>query len=159
MQAFPFSRRPRRIVLFGDSITQYSIRSQGFGLLLQQAYERKCDVVIRGFSGYNSRWALKLLPCILDEWNDRSGVCAWTIFFGANDAADPQLNPKQHVPIAEYEQNIRSMIRLLKDRQQSKIIVIAPPAIEDSLYANGREVCWLQLLCSIPFSTMFTANR
>lgn len=49
------------IVLFGDSITAQSFRSGGWGSALADAYSRKADVVVRGYGGYNTRWALFLL--------------------------------------------------------------------------------------------------
>ncbi|KAF2315906.1 hypothetical protein GH714_040701 [Hevea brasiliensis] len=52
--------RPQ-IVLFGDSITQQSFRSGGWGASLADTYSRKADVVVRGYGGYNTRWALFLL--------------------------------------------------------------------------------------------------
>ena len=51
--------KPRRtILLLGDSITQWSLRPNGWGNLLAQHYMRRADVVNRGFSGYNSAWIL-----------------------------------------------------------------------------------------------------
>ncbi|KAH6759515.1 SGNH hydrolase-type esterase superfamily protein [Perilla frutescens var. hirtella] len=52
--------RPQ-IVLFGDSITQESFRSGGWGASVADAYSRKADVVLRGYDGYNTRWAMFLL--------------------------------------------------------------------------------------------------
>ncbi|XP_042033893.1 GDSL esterase/lipase At5g62930-like isoform X1 [Salvia splendens] len=52
--------RPQ-IVLFGDSITQQSFRSGGWGASVADTYSRKVDVVLRGYGGYNTRWALFLL--------------------------------------------------------------------------------------------------
>ncbi|XP_071902175.1 GDSL esterase/lipase At5g62930-like isoform X2 [Coffea arabica] len=52
--------RPQ-IVLFGDSITEQSFRSGGWGAALADTYSRKADIVNRGFGGYNTRWALFLL--------------------------------------------------------------------------------------------------
>ncbi|KAI8146833.1 hypothetical protein BJV82DRAFT_399049 [Fennellomyces sp. T-0311] len=42
-----------QILLFGDSITQFSFdpELQGFGASLANIYQRKVDVVNRGFSG------------------------------------------------------------------------------------------------------------
>jgi hypothetical protein len=44
-------------VLFGDSITQFACSADGgWASHLAFAYQRKCDVVERGFAGYNTRW-------------------------------------------------------------------------------------------------------
>ncbi len=50
--AFP---RPT-FVLLGDSITQFSFETNGWGASLASAFSRTADVVLRGFSGYNTRW-------------------------------------------------------------------------------------------------------
>ncbi|XP_021650672.2 GDSL esterase/lipase At5g62930 isoform X2 [Hevea brasiliensis] len=52
--------RPQ-IVLFGDSITEQSFRSGSWGASLADTYSRKADVLVRGYGGYNTRWALFLL--------------------------------------------------------------------------------------------------
>lgn len=77
--------RPQ-FVLFGDSITQKSFSPGGWGAAVADAYQRKADVVNRGYSGYNSRWALHLLGRVFPA--ERAGDTALaTVFFGANDAA------------------------------------------------------------------------
>lgn len=46
---------------------------------------RKCDVVNRGLSGYNTRWAKIVLPRVIPS--AVSHIAAVTVFFGANDCA------------------------------------------------------------------------
>lgn len=48
---------------------------------------RKCDVLNRGFSGYNTRWAKIILPRLIRKGNALDSPVAVTIFFGANDSA------------------------------------------------------------------------
>lgn len=49
---------------------------------------RKCDVVNRGLSGYNSRWAKILLPRLISSPNSAdTEIAAVTLFFGANDCS------------------------------------------------------------------------
>lgn len=79
--------RPK-FLLFGDSITQKSFSVGGWGAALTDAYQRKADVLNRGYSGYNSRWALQLLDRVLPEEVPGEIVLS-TVFFGANDAALP----------------------------------------------------------------------
>ena len=49
--------RPK-IVLFGDSITQlsFSAKDRGFGCYISDAFQRRADVLNRGYSGYNTDW-------------------------------------------------------------------------------------------------------
>lgn len=48
-------------------------------------FVRKCDVVNRGLSGYNTRWAKIVLPRIVPISD--APIAAVTVFFGANDCA------------------------------------------------------------------------
>ena len=73
---------------------------------------RRCDVVNRGFSGYNSRWCRVVTPRVFTKTNV-SGVAAFVLFIGANDANRPTLNPDQHVPLGEYQQNILDIVKEL----------------------------------------------
>ena len=49
--------RPR-IALYGDSLTQFSFDVRGWGAMMAHSYQRRADIINRGFSGYNTRWAL-----------------------------------------------------------------------------------------------------
>jgi lysophospholipase L1-like esterase len=53
----------KRFLLIGDSITEQGTDTMtcGWASLLTSAYRRKADVVVRGFSGYNTRWIDTLL--------------------------------------------------------------------------------------------------
>jgi lysophospholipase L1-like esterase len=71
----------------------------------------QADVVLRGLSGYNTRWALKVLPRAM-EGADPAAV---TVFFGANDASLPdQVQAHQHVPLQEYQSNLRAICAYFK---------------------------------------------
>ncbi|XP_062429007.1 isoamyl acetate-hydrolyzing esterase 1 homolog isoform X1 [Rhea pennata] len=123
-----------RVVLFGDSITEYSFLDKGWGASLAERLVRKCDVVNRGFSGYNTRWAKLILPRLISKSTNAESTVAVTIFFGANDSALKDLNPKQHVPLEEYAANLKSMIQYLKsvDINEDRIILITPPPLQES---------------------------
>ena len=86
----------RQFVTFGDSITQRGF-SPGWTGTLADTYQRRADIINRGYSGYNTRWALHLLPHIfpLPPTNAAAAAAApppprlVTVWFGANDAALP----------------------------------------------------------------------
>lgn len=133
------SRRPI-IMLFGDSITQFSFNPElcGWGAAVANWYARQADVLNRGFSGYNTRQGLillrKLLP--MPETDAVSQPRLLTIFFGANDAADAVLNKKQHVPVAEYETNLCGMIAHARTAcPEILIVLITPPSLDEKAYA------------------------
>ncbi|TYH41496.1 hypothetical protein ES332_D12G321100v1 [Gossypium tomentosum] len=120
------------IVLFGDSITQESFRSGGWGASLADTYSRKADVVLRGYGGYNTRWALFLLHHLFPLGSTKPPV-ATTIFLGANDAAlAGRTSERQHVPVEEYKENLRKIVRHLKECSPTMLIVlITPPPIDE----------------------------
>lgn len=133
--------RPQ-IVLFGDSITEQSFRSGGWGASLADNYSRKADIVLRGYGGYTSRWALFLLHHIFPLGSATPPVAA-TIFFGANDAALLGRNSeKQHVPIGEYKDNLRRIVHHLKECSPMMLVVIItpPPVDEEGRLAYARSL-------------------
>ncbi|NXX60844.1 IAH1 esterase, partial [Scopus umbretta] len=115
---------------------QYSFQENGWGASIAERLVRKCDVVNRGLSGYNTRWAKLILPRLISKSTGAESTVAVTIFFGANDSALKDLNPKQHVPLEEYAANLKSMIEYLKsvDVTEDRIILITPPPLQESAW-------------------------
>ncbi|RZC46642.1 hypothetical protein C5167_039588 [Papaver somniferum] len=102
--------RPK-MILFGDSITEDSFGEGGWGASLAHHFSRSLDVILRGYSGYNTRWILKVIEKVC---NGESPI-AMTIFFGANDASLPdRTSAFQHVPLHEYKQNLQSIVSFIK---------------------------------------------
>lgn len=94
-----------KIILFGDSFTQRSFSTEGqWGAILADHFQRKCDVVARGFSGYNTRMCKAALPAIFGSLG--KPIAAVVVFLGANDANSKETNPQQHVPVTEYRENL-----------------------------------------------------
>lgn len=103
-------------MLFGDSITEEAFGEGGWGASLANHYSRSADVVLRGYSGYNTRWAARVAGRAVASI--AGPVSAVTVFFGANDAALPdRACALQHVPLAEYKDNLRAIFALLKVKQ------------------------------------------
>ncbi|KAG6384052.1 hypothetical protein SASPL_156152 [Salvia splendens] len=120
------------VVLFGDSITQQSFRSGGWGASVADTYSRKVDVVLRGYGGYNTRWALFLLNHLFPLVSEGPSPAAVTIFFGANDAALLEgTGKRQHVPLEEYKENLRKMVQHIRDcSPKTLVVLITPPPID-----------------------------
>ena len=135
------------ILLFGDSITQFSFGPGGWGAMLADYYQRTADIRLRGFSGYNTRWSLRLLTRVFPA----NGVapCLVTIFLGANDAnCPPPLEglplsaSRQHVPVDEYVSNLRQIVqaaRSVGDGSARVLLITPPPVDEDSWKRNAIE--------------------
>ncbi|GBG31276.1 Isoamyl acetate-hydrolyzing esterase 1-like [Hondaea fermentalgiana] len=119
----------RRFVLFGDSLTQEGFMPGYWVQRVSHQYVRRADVLNRGFSGYNTRWALELLPEIEKDVKD---AALGTIFFGANDASDDV----QHVPVDEYGDNLKSIVESFRKCGCEHIVLIAPPPLDEALYAK-----------------------
>ena len=146
----PLFRLRSTIVAFGDSLTQLGwgdVDTIGWVSLLASAYTRRADVLNRGYSGYNTRHAIELLPRLVNELfptsdtsvNDNTNeqreksmsdsVLFCTVFFGANDAALPGVSP-QHVPLEEYQHNLGQMVGKLQARGVC-IIIFTPPPVDE----------------------------
>lgn len=99
----------KRVVMFGDSITQHGFNSEyGWVASLADWWTCRIDVINRGFSGYNTKWALKMIDTVvIPEHPDLV-----FIFFGANDAVDE--SEMQHVSLVTYRSNLIKIITKLK---------------------------------------------
>ncbi|KAH9055911.1 SGNH hydrolase [Lactarius vividus] len=126
------------IVLFGDSLTQMGWNPElgGIGARVTDLYARKLDVLNRGYSGYNTDWALPLLKQIIvkREFQPHAArVRLLTIWFGANDACLPEF--RQHVPISRFSENLTTMIRAIREPEspwyspETRVFLITPPPI------------------------------
>lgn len=102
---------------------------------MSEHYNRVLDVVNRGFSGYNSRWAIPSLHQILANKKQREAgqiqkARLITIWFGANDAMLPSST--QHVPLDEYKENLTTIIQLLQSptsdlySPDTRIVLLTP---------------------------------
>ena len=155
-------RRPS-ILLIGDSITQQAFGMNGkigWGSLLASVYQRRADVLARGYFGYNTNHALEILPRIL-QTTISSPILFCTILFGSNDAVD--YGQLQHVPMEQYRENMRKIVQDVRTQltlQQQQhleklsdyvsygstppppppIIVMTPPPVHEDSWAAFKGV-------------------
>ena len=95
----------KKVLFFGDSITQHGFNTQIHGWVSQFGnwWTRRIDILNRGYSGYNTRWAKEAIErVVISEQPDFI-----FLFFGANDAVDPSV--LQHVSLNDYHENLRYM--------------------------------------------------
>lgn len=119
--------RPK-ILLLGDSLTQ--LGWDGWVGQLAHVYQRRADVVNRGMSGYNTKWFLEYTKTS-DVWLQGT-VTLVVIFFGANDSSDAILNPRHHIPLDEFKQNLEKLVQLCEahyGKDVDIIMVTAPPVV------------------------------
>jgi lysophospholipase L1-like esterase len=116
----------KKIVCFGDSITEmgFVIEVRGYVAQLADRYARRADVLARGFSGYTTREAVKILDAaVLAEKPD-----IVILFFGANDSTLP--GQIQHVPPKEYKRNLLDMASRIAVAGAWLVLVTPPPVNE-----------------------------
>lgn len=128
-----------QIILFGDSLTQLSwdLDQEGIGARLANLYVRKLDILNRGFSGYNTNWALPVWEQLIAKRGEvqhyTPRVQLITIWFGANDACLPGCT--QHVPLSRFSENLTMMVRAIRAPEsqwyspETRLLLITPPPI------------------------------
>lgn len=126
-----------QFILFGDSITQRSFNQErgfAFGAALTDDYVRRLDIINRGFSGYNTRQALQILPHILPS-RSQSRVRFLTLWYGANDARLPHTpgEPQQHIPLEEFVRNTKIMLSHpdVRGHEGIRIVLMTPPPVDE----------------------------
>ncbi|GJQ10718.1 hypothetical protein GpartN1_g2509.t1 [Galdieria partita] len=131
------------LLFFGDSLTEYSqhvspSEGVGWGALLTSEYSTKAEVIVRGFAGYNTRWALYMLPKVLQAI-DLSYLKLVVIFLGANDCTLP--DSPQHISLEEYASNLFKMIKVVRNQQvhAELLLVTAPPLVEELWEEDCRQ--------------------
>lgn len=130
-----------QFILFGDSITQGCF--QVLQSSLSEWYQRRLDIINRGFSGYTAPAGYDTLIQFFPSAppspsNPQPRIQLLTVFFGANDACIP--GSPQHVPIASYKQNLRNILEFdgLKQHVTQPILIVPAPVDEWQLGGADR---------------------
>ncbi|CAK7213751.1 hypothetical protein SCUCBS95973_001905 [Sporothrix curviconia] len=129
-----------QVVLFGDSLFEGAPQTlDGFSLeaALSSHCSRRYDVINRGLSGYNTSQALRALPSIFPPPPSEPSpftpqIAYLVVLLGANDAALPSTIDKQHVPLEEYEANLKAILthKNIQAYKPRKILVVTPPPVD-----------------------------
>lgn len=106
-----------QILLLGDSLTQ--IAWEGWAGQLAHVYQRRADVINRGYSGYNTDFYLRLEDIAVEN------SVLTLVWFGANDAALPGLADHHHVPLERYSANLKLIVE--KYRTKNMMLITPPP--------------------------------
>ncbi|KIV92095.1 hypothetical protein PV10_06562 [Exophiala mesophila] len=127
-----------QFLLFGDSITQGG--SHVLQATLSDWYQRRLDVINRGFSGYTAPAAFETLRQffpVVPPTPVSPRIQLMTVFFGANDACVP--GTPQHVPLEEYVQNLKNIIEYPPLKMHgTKVILVVPPPVDEWQLGNGE---------------------
>lgn len=122
-------------MLFGDSITQgaWEPDLNGIGQRLSHIYSRSLDIINRGFSGYNTDWALPVFEQTFPRREEGPRIQILTIWFGANDACI--IPSPQHVPLERFKKNLVKMIQMVESPEsdyyspRTRVILLTPPPV------------------------------
>lgn len=128
----------RKFLILGDSISQFGFSEDG-GWVCRVAnlLQRKCDIVNRGFSGYNTDNIRVMMPSLMKELQGQE-ICGATILLGSNDSVTS--DGIQHVPVAQYTENLSYIVDyLIKSTglSSNKIILITLPKKDDLEWAEA----------------------
>ncbi|KAL3617512.1 GDSL esterase/lipase cprd49 [Castilleja foliolosa] len=135
--------RPQ-FVLFGSSIVQMSYNLGGWGSVLADLYARKADVVLRGYSGWNTKMALKILENVFPK-DAAVQPSLVVLYFGGNDATNPHPSGLgAHVPLPEFVDNMKKMIVHIKSlSDKTRIICLTSPPVNEAkvreIFGNGLD--------------------
>ena len=128
----------KKFLFIGDSNTQYGFGKEGNWLsMVADLLQRKCDVINRGFSGYNTKHLRQILPQILGDF-EPDFTCGVILMLGSNDSTSP-ANKIQHVPLENFSENIKWIIDYLINKwgiKHDKLILISPPKICDKKWRS-----------------------
>ncbi|OWZ00248.1 hypothetical protein PHMEG_00028604 [Phytophthora megakarya] len=131
------ANRPQ-LLLTGDSITEQATDPafSGYVLLMQYQLLESFDIIIRGLSGYNSRWWLKYVQPTLNQELKKGKFqpSVITVWLGTNDAVLPNgRNADMHVPLADYTQNLHDIVgNFSAAAPDAHIVMITPPHVDDA---------------------------
>ncbi|XP_031487047.1 GDSL esterase/lipase CPRD49 [Nymphaea colorata] len=119
-------------VLFGSSIVQFSFGHGGWGATLADIYSRKADIVLRGYSGWNSSRAVE----VIDQVFPKDAVIQPSlviVYFGGNDSMGGHpsgLGP--HVPLPKYVENMKRIASYIKGlSEKTRVIFLTCPPVNE----------------------------
>ena len=125
-----------KIFLFGDSLTQQSFSPGGWGARVADHFQRRADVLNRGFTGYNTGWAKAILPRLLAS---REQADVITVLLGSNDAV--KEGEYQHVPLDRYAQNLRDILEYVAPLG-IPVVLLTPPPVCDRALCEQANISW-----------------
>eukprot|EP00879_Flechtneria_rotunda_P019299 GHRR01020268.1.p1 GENE.GHRR01020268.1~~GHRR01020268.1.p1 ORF type:complete len:273 (+),score=88.15 GHRR01020268.1:378-1196(+) len=122
-------RRPW-FVFLGDSLTEMGQSADGGWVTrVAAAYNRKADVLNRGFGGYNT-YSTLLSLCELTDSFHRHQVLLVAVWLGANDAALKDGHDRAvHVPLKAYIVNLMEITRQLQAADVHEVVLFTPPPV------------------------------
>uniref|UniRef100_A0A1I8GTN1 Isoamyl acetate-hydrolyzing esterase 1 homolog n=2 Tax=Macrostomum lignano TaxID=282301 RepID=A0A1I8GTN1_9PLAT len=133
-------------LFIGDSLTEFGFSPDGCWLArVAHGLRRRCDLRVRGFSGYTTRWWRASLPRLLPAscpCGQAGDTAACVVFLGANDSSRGAAKPTLHVPLTELKDNLGWILRELMLRLSltpDKLLLISIPPVDEAAYKPDCE--------------------
>ncbi|WIA29823.1 hypothetical protein OEZ86_012294 [Tetradesmus obliquus] len=115
-------------VAVGDGLTESAFSSEhmGWGLLLQQKYVRKADIINRGYGGFFTSWFVDfMLDSLFNVGNPALGI----IFLGVKDSLTPAVSGNHYISPQQFGSNVQRIMDAGKKAGISKFLLITPPPV------------------------------
>ncbi len=117
-----------------------------FSLLIMNFFNRKCDVLNRGFSGYTSAFNKLILPKILQCDNSPKGsIVAAVVLLGSNDSVLEDVDPRG-ITVEQYIANLTDILKQFMNNgiAANQLVLLTPPAISEVIATkkfaeNGKQ--------------------
>ncbi|KAI3388175.1 hypothetical protein SNEBB_009898 [Seison nebaliae] len=109
-----------QFVCFGDSITERGETPDGWVTLLRSHLVRRCDVINRGMSGFNSKF---LKEEVIDKIVDKPLNYVATLLIGSNDIC---AGGERYVSLKDYEEYLRCILKRLSETFEHVIVMTIP---------------------------------
>lgn len=126
----------KKLIILGDSNSQFGYGESQWISKISDLFQRKCDVINRGFSGYSTDHIKVILPRLMQEFQP-SSICGCLIMLGTNDSTK-STNQIQHVTLDRFRENMIWIIDYLIGFgiEKEKLILISPPRIDDAKWSQ-----------------------
>lgn len=120
-----------KLVVIGDSNTQMGFGESQWLTKIADLFQRKCDVINRGFGGYNSTSINIMLKQLFSEFKTDE-ICGFLILIGTNDSTNKE-NELQYVSTNQFQKNLQSILDFLSKIgiDKKRQILISPPRKAD----------------------------
>jgi len=119
----------------------------GFGIEIANWYSRTADLILRGQSGYNSRWILQGIESIVGSY--KPDLCI--LFLGNNDAT----KKGQNVPPEEFKENVVKIINYLHQvNSDMDVILLTPTRADESVRRHDTTKLYVDEIWSILSSNL-----
>ena len=132
-----------KVLVIGDSLTEQGLYRDGFVQILMEKFNRRADIIPRGFSGYTSKqiWD-SIVPITYQVYTDIA-----FLLIGTNDSRTS--GPLAGCTVDEYKLNIKSIIAFMSKHTKTLYLVTPPPTTDTKEHNNSHTMEYRNALIDI----------